>query len=122
MSTTPGRAIGVVVIGVVAITIAIVLKVVGQGEQEASRCAIVVVVSAGPGLVGIATDQFSSIEFVNGNRGSFVVTPTVECGRTGPMNAAFVAEDPVLVWSTDPFVDLDHMSARHQGALVELVT
>ena len=120
MPTTPCWTISVVVIGVVAVAIATVLVVVGQGEQEATACTVVVVVSTGPRQAGIATNQFSSAQLEDRDRGSFVVASTVEGRRTGPVFAAFVAEDPVLVGGTNPGIDLSHLRTGQQCTFVEL--
>ena len=107
MTATPCGTIAVVTVLVVA-TDSHVLVVVGQREQEvvAATCPTIVIPVGGR----ITTDQTTCVELDNGDGGSFAITSTVEGRGACTISAAAVAENPVLVRATNPFVDLQHMA------------
>ena len=119
MTTTPGWTIAIVIVLVTSIPIVGVFEVVGQGEQEVVP--ISRVTRAIPLGCSITTNQFAGAQLHHRDRCAFAIASTVECGRTCPMDAALVTEQPVLVGGSSPGVDLRHLCGCEQGAVLEIV-
>ena len=118
MTTTPGRAVTAMTVLVITIAIPAMLIVVGQREQE-------VVTVTSPSIMVplthcITTDQAACRKLEYGNSRAFAITTTMEGRSACTVNAALVAQGPILFRRSSPGIDLSHLSGVQQRTTLKV--